>query len=580
MVPLTITEQWSAVAEFKSIMTIKKIGFLVLLGILFTASCQSETPVVPTATQVDTEPIFGQAPVDSLEVLILESFPVQAQVVVRGSLPDGCTTVDTVSVTREGDLFTGVISTVRPGAAVCTELLVPFERVVALDVLGLAAGNYRVSINGVEAAFDLAVDNVEPTPTPQDGATASIQGALWHDLCGFAGGTEAQPEVVSDGCVQSSPYGYIGNGVLDAGERGIEGIVISIGKGPCPQQAEINAVSDLEGGFTFSGLSSGTYCVFVDPLGASNRPKLIPGRWTAPEVDQAFAEVTVGIGETVSGVNFGWDYDLLPPVNFEGCTNEAVFIEDVTIPDDTVIVPGGVFTKTWRMRNIGTCHWSADYTLTYAAGDRLAGEDAPLTVVLAGEEVNVSVVLSAPLTDGEYRGDWQLKNPAGEFFGKVGDLDLTFFVKIVVDSDTLTDATIIGVVWSDECLVAEGVDPSSGCVSDDEDGFRANGTLDEGELPLPGLLLELYPGLCPPEGPPEGDIVASAQTEENGQFRITGLEVGQYCLAIDPQKPDNLTILQAGNWTFPGFDVPSISVEFDDFGIFTGYNFGWDYAGD
>ena len=33
------------------------------------------------------------------------------------------------------------------------------------------------------------------------------------------------------------------------------------------------------------------------------------------------------------------------------CTNDAAFVADVTVPDNTVVLPGTRFTKTWRFRN-------------------------------------------------------------------------------------------------------------------------------------------------------------------------------------------------------------------------------------
>ena len=49
----------------------------------------------------------------------------------------------------------------------CTEALVPYEQAVPLDVAGLPAGVYTVTVNGVSDTFELAVDNVLPTePTP------------------------------------------------------------------------------------------------------------------------------------------------------------------------------------------------------------------------------------------------------------------------------------------------------------------------------------------------------------------------------------------------------------------------------
>src|SRR5512133_582347 len=42
------------------------------------------------------------------------------------------------------------------------------------------------------------------------------------------------------------------------------------------------------------------------------------------------------------------------------CDN-SVFVADVTIPDNTVVTPGQAFTKTWSLKNTGTCNWSTAY---------------------------------------------------------------------------------------------------------------------------------------------------------------------------------------------------------------------------
>ena len=57
------------------------------------------------------------------------------------------------------------------------------------------------------------------------------------------------------------------------------------------------------------------------------------------------------------------------------CTNKAVLMEDVTIPDDTRITAGETFTKTWRFKNTGTCHWTG-YTINFLAGDRMGAPDS------------------------------------------------------------------------------------------------------------------------------------------------------------------------------------------------------------
>ncbi len=52
------------------------------------------------------------------------------------------------------------------------------------------------------------------------------------------------------------------------------------------------------------------------------------------------------------------------PTNPPDCTNSAAFVADVTIPDNSDIPASTNFTKTWRVKNTGTCVWGPDYTLT------------------------------------------------------------------------------------------------------------------------------------------------------------------------------------------------------------------------
>ena len=98
--------------------------------------------------------------VEAIEILILESFPVQVHVIARGQLPDGCTRIDQINRQRNGTTFIVTITTNRPAQAFCTLALVPFEEVVVLDVFGLAAGVYTVEVNDVTDSFSLEVDNL------------------------------------------------------------------------------------------------------------------------------------------------------------------------------------------------------------------------------------------------------------------------------------------------------------------------------------------------------------------------------------------------------------------------------------
>jgi len=113
------------------------------------------------------------------------------------------------------------------------------------------------------------------------------------------------------------------------------------------------------------------------------------------------------------------------------CRDDSEFVTDVTVPDGTHFAPGTVFQKTWRLRNSGTCIWDDSYRLAYLAGERMSGpRTSPLgdpnisqeglglfPTVLPGEEIDVSVMLSAPEAAGTYSGQWQLFAPDGTPFG-------------------------------------------------------------------------------------------------------------------------------------------------------------------
>jgi uncharacterized protein YkwD len=102
------------------------------------------------------------------------------------------------------------------------------------------------------------------------------------------------------------------------------------------------------------------------------------------------------------------------PPNAPDCTNNAAFVADITIPDNTEVVGGEVFTKTWRIMNTGTCSWAADYTLTHYSDERMeAPASVPLPLTLPGQTADISVELAAPNTIGTHRANFVIQNPAG-----------------------------------------------------------------------------------------------------------------------------------------------------------------------
>jgi uncharacterized protein YkwD len=112
------------------------------------------------------------------------------------------------------------------------------------------------------------------------------------------------------------------------------------------------------------------------------------------------------------------------------CKEQAVVIQDVTIPDNTYVAPGATFTKTWRFKNTSTCPWTG-YIIVFASGDRMGAPDStPVPTTAPGATVDVSVQLTAPTAYNSYAGYFVLKDYSGKSV-PIGIYN-NFWVKIMV----------------------------------------------------------------------------------------------------------------------------------------------------
>ena len=110
-----------------------------------------------------------------------------------------------------------------------------------------------------------------------------------------------------------------------------------------------------------------------------------------------------------------------------------VFVSDVSVPDNASMTPGQRFTKTWRVRNSGSCAWEAGFTFKFTGGEAMGGSSVALEdAVQPGKEADLSVAMTAPNAAGTYRGNWRLSTAGGSFFGD------EVYVLIVVGGSTAT----------------------------------------------------------------------------------------------------------------------------------------------
>ncbi len=117
----------------------------------------------------------------------------------------------------------------------------------------------------------------------------------------------------------------------------------------------------------------------------------------------------------------------ISPTPTPPCTNGLAFLEDLTIPDGTVVSPGASIDKQWLVQNNGSCNWDARYRLKFAGGDALG---APIEQALfparAGMQAILRIHFIAPTQPGTYKTAWQAFDPDGEAFGDA------IFMEIVV----------------------------------------------------------------------------------------------------------------------------------------------------
>jgi murein DD-endopeptidase MepM/ murein hydrolase activator NlpD len=108
--------------------------------------------------------------------------------------------------------------------------------------------------------------------------------------------------------------------------------------------------------------------------------------------------------------------------------NNLAFLEDVTIPDETVLPGGAPFVKTWKVRNNGTTDWASGFKFEFIANTPMTMfTDVPLPPAKASEDATITIAMIAPVTPGRYKCTWRARDPEGNFFGH----DIFVIIRVV-----------------------------------------------------------------------------------------------------------------------------------------------------
>jgi len=114
--------------------------------------------------------------------------------------------------------------------------------------------------------------------------------------------------------------------------------------------------------------------------------------------------------------------------------DRADFVADLSPVSDSVYYPGEVFSKIWRLQNVGYCTWTPDYSLVMVNGDFQGGVSVSLpNYVRPGQTIDISLGLVAPYQPGSYIGYWNLRNSSGQYygFGPLGQTPITVQALVV-----------------------------------------------------------------------------------------------------------------------------------------------------
>jgi hypothetical protein len=109
---------------------------------------------------------------------------------------------------------------------------------------------------------------------------------------------------------------------------------------------------------------------------------------------------------------------IIPTTDPSNCVNDLTFVEDLTVPDYSILPFGVAVDKQWLVENSGTCNWDSGYRLRRTGGAILGAlEETALFPARSGMQAIIRIVFTTPFEEGAYESIWQAFDPNGIAFG-------------------------------------------------------------------------------------------------------------------------------------------------------------------
>lgn len=122
-------------------------------------------PFSITTAQSGTDLIQVNHVIESVEVIIMESYPVQVSLNVIGYIPDGCEAETIITFSVAGNTHTIEIYRELPAEVGCIAIVVDYQETLYLGAF--APGDYIFDVNGVIATATIEGEATPPPATPE-----------------------------------------------------------------------------------------------------------------------------------------------------------------------------------------------------------------------------------------------------------------------------------------------------------------------------------------------------------------------------------------------------------------------------
>ena len=113
------------------------------------------------------------------------------------------------------------------------------------------------------------------------------------------------------------------------------------------------------------------------------------------------------------------------------------FLGDVNFPPGTIVKPGTKFSKTWKVKNTGTCTWTRDFDLILVGGEAFGtNKRGDITrEVPPGGIIEITIDdMTAPQTEGTYYSYWMISAPDGARVGYGPNQQWSLGIQLIVSN--------------------------------------------------------------------------------------------------------------------------------------------------